>query len=97
MKIKYLKLAHLEFHDSISYYESEQKGLGKKFELEVKSSILRIQNYPKMYSKINKSVRKCIIHKFPFNILYSVEDNFIVVIAIAHHHRNPDYWIDRIN
>jgi hypothetical protein len=35
MKIKYLTLAKLEFHDAISHYEEEQKGLGRKFENDV--------------------------------------------------------------
>lgn len=72
MKIEYLKLAHFEFHDSISYYESEQKGLGKKFESDIKSSINRIKKFPTTYVKVKDEVRKCVLHKFPFNILYSL-------------------------
>ncbi len=49
-----------------------------------------------MFVKVKKDIRKCIINKFPFNILYSVENDYILVIAIAHHHRNPDYWINKI-
>jgi len=96
MKIEYLKLAKLEFHDAISYYETEQKDLGKKFESNIKSSINRIKRFPTAYVKIQDEVRKCVLHKFPFNIMYSIEENHIVIIAIAHHHRKPDYWIERI-
>lgn len=49
-----------------------------------------------MFVKVKKDIRKCIVNKFPFNILYSIEGDYILVIAIAHHHRSPDYWIDRI-
>lgn len=96
MKIKYLKLAKLEFHDAISHYESEQIGLGRKFELEIKSSINRIKRFPTAYVKIQDEVRKCVLHKFPFNILYSIEEDYIVIIAISHHHRKPDYWVNRL-
>jgi len=96
MKIKYLKLAKLEFHDAISYYEMEQKGLGRKFELDIKYSINRIKRFPNAYVKIQDEIRKCVLHKFPFNIVYSIEENHIIIIAIAHHHRIPDYWVDRI-
>ena len=96
MKIKYLNLARLEFHESIAFYESEQKGLGEKFENEIKSTISRIKQSPKMYPNINIQVKKCIVNKFPFNILYSIEKGYILIIAVAHHHREPDYWIDRI-
>jgi len=97
MKIKYSKLAKLEFHDSISYYENEQKGLGKKFDLDIKSSLNRIKKFPTAYIKEKDNIRKCILHKFPFNIIFSIEENHILIIAIAHHHREPDYWIDRIS
>ena len=26
----------------------------------------------------------------------AIEEETILIIAIAHHHRNPNYWIDRI-
>lgn len=97
MKIKYLELARLEFHDSISFYENEQKGLGRKFELDIKFSINRIQNFSTVYLKVQEDVRKCVLHKFPFNILYSIEKDHILIIAIAHHHREPDYWVERVS
>ncbi|MEA2049172.1 MAG: type II toxin-antitoxin system RelE/ParE family toxin, partial [Campylobacterota bacterium] len=68
MQIKYLKLAKLEFHDVISYYETEQKGLGRKFESDIKSSINRIKKFPTAYAKIRNDIHKCVLHKFPYNI-----------------------------
>jgi len=32
-------------------------------------------------------------YKFPYKLLYSVEKDHVLVIAIAHQHRKPDYWI----
>jgi hypothetical protein len=28
-------------------------------------------------------------------MLYSIEEGHIFVIAVAHQHRKPDYWIER--
>lgn len=96
MNIKYLELAKLEFHDAISYYEKEQSGLGKRFEDNIKASISRIKVSPKLYPVLKYEVRKCTLHKFPFNVLYALKEEHIVVIAIAHQHRKPDYWVERI-
>lgn len=96
MKILFLELAEQELYDSQEYYEEQQTNLGNKFKSEVYNSLKRIQKFPSMFVKVKKDIRKCIINKFPFNILYSIEDDYILVIAIAHHHRNPDYWTDRI-
>ncbi len=46
MNINYLKLAKLEFHDSIKYYEQQEKDLGKKFSDDIQASINRIKNFP---------------------------------------------------
>ena len=96
MNIKYLKIAREEFHDAIKYYETQQNGLGEKFQSDIRSSILRIKEFPDAYINVKENVRRCVIHKFPYNILYSIKENYILIIAIAHQHRQPDYWVDRV-
>ncbi len=96
MQVLFLEIAEKEFYISQEYYEEQQTNLGNKFKSEVYNTLKRIQKFPNMFVKVKKDIRKCIVNKFPFNILYSIEGNNILVIAIAHHHRSPDYWIDRI-
>ena len=96
MNIEFLPIAKTELDDAIEYYDLELPGLGIKFKKEVRSSLKRIAVFPKAWSMIRPDIRKCIMHKFPYNILYTVEENIILIIAIAHHHRNPEYWIERI-
>ena len=96
MQVLFLEIAEKEFYISQEYYEEQQINLGNKFKSEVYNTLKRIQKFPNMFVKVKKDIRKCIVNKFPFNILYAIEGNNILVIAIAHHHRNPDYWVDRI-
>ena len=96
MQVLFLEIAEKEFYISQEYYEEQQINLGNKFKSEVYNTLKRIQKFPNMFVKVKKDIRKYIVNKFPFNILYSIEGNNILVIAIAHHHRNPDYWVDRI-
>lgn len=95
MEVKLLKLAQLEFEDAVSYYESEQAGLGERFRSEVLRSIARISQYPVAYQKFSPGTRRCLIAKFPYGIIYHYdpEQSEIVVVAIAHLHRRPDYWM----
>lgn len=97
MNILFLELAQQEFYDSQDYYEEQQENLGKKFKQEIYNTLKRIQKFPNLYVEIRKDIRKCVVNKFPFNLLYSIEENHILIIAIAHHHRKPDYWAERIN
>ena len=95
MKVIFLTLAKMELNDAAFYYELEQKGLGNKFKEEIKKSVLRIVRFPKSWSLVKREIRKYLSHKFPYKILYSIEQDCILIIAVAHQHRKPDYWIDR--
>ena len=75
MKIKYLKVAKEEFDDSIRYYENQVAGLGHRFKDDVEASVRRILNYPKAFSNIGSSIRRCLLHRFPHSILYSIEED----------------------
>jgi len=95
MNIEFLPLAKLELDDAIAYYKLQLEGLGKRYKEEVRTSINRISIFPKAWSIIRPNIRKCVMHKFPYNILYATYEDTILIIAIAHHHREPDYWMER--
>ncbi len=97
MEVKLLKLAQLEFEEAVSHYESEQAGLGSRFRSEVIRSISRIRQFPVAYQQFSPETRRCLIAKFPYGIIYhfAPEQDEIVIVAIAHLHRRPDYWVSR--
>ncbi len=94
MRIVYSALARQELEDAARYYELEHEGLGQRFRQEVKKAARRITRYPQAWSLERGEVRKCLLHKFPYKLLYSIERDHILVIAVAHQHRRPDYWVD---
>ena len=96
MKVVILDVARLEFNEAKEFYEIEQTGLGAKFENEIKNGILRIQQYPQAWPPERKETRRYLVRKFPYKIIYSLQENNIVVLAFAHLHRKPNYWVDRI-
>lgn len=96
MELKISNFAQKELEDSIFFYELEHRGLGRRFKDEVRSTIDRIIKFHKAWSVERGEIRKCFVHKFPYKVLYSIQKDIIVVLAIAHQHRKPDYWIDRM-
>jgi plasmid stabilization system protein ParE len=90
------QLAQLELGDASEYYELELPGLGARFSEEVKRGIRRICEYPQAWAKETGNVRRYLLHKFPYKIFNSIEEDYIYIIAIAHGHRRPNYWIDRM-
>ena len=91
-----MKVAHVEFIEAKVFYEVEQPGLSKRFEKEIKDGIKRMKSFPNAWPIERPEIRRYILHKFPYKILYSIEKDYIYIIAIAHCHRKPNYWIDRI-
>ena len=95
MRIVFSKYAELELEDAATYYEIELEGLGERFRSEIKKAANRIAKYPEASSIERGDVRKYLLHKFPYKLLYSIEPDHIFVIAVAHLHRRPDYWVGR--
>ncbi len=94
MKIIFSRLAQQELDDAVRYYELHHPGLGRRFKEEVRKAALRIAEYPEAWSIDREDIRKCLLHKFPYKLLYSIEEDHIVIVAVAHQHRRPDYWVD---
>lgn len=81
--------------ESAVFYERESKGLGSDFLDEVESAIARICEYPEIGQVYSSKLRRFVLARFPYSVLYSIEDNELVIFAVAHHKRKPGFWKDR--
>jgi mRNA-degrading endonuclease RelE of RelBE toxin-antitoxin system len=52
--------------------------------------------FPESSPEIETEIRRCLLSRFPYGIIYGIDDNTVIVIAVAHLHREPNYWMDRI-
>ncbi len=95
MKILFSAYAKRELEDAAHYLGLEFEGLGEIFKSDVRSAAERIARHPVAWPIERGDIRKCLLHKFPYKLLYSIEDDHVFIIAVAHQHRKPDYWIDR--
>jgi plasmid stabilization system protein ParE len=93
MEVLFSEFALKELDDASTYYELEYSGLGSNFREEIKKTIERIVEHPLAWSIERGEVRRALLHRFPFKILYSIEKDYIFIIAIAHQHRKPEYWV----
>lgn len=95
MKFSFHPEAEEEFFAAIDYYEDCKIGLGYDFSIEIYSSIDRIKSFPKAWTLLEKDIHRCLINRFPYGIIYTIDDNEIIILAIMHLHREPDYWKHR--
>ena len=95
MKLVFHPEADQEFIDSIDYYESAEPGLGEEFYAEIMATIGRVTCSPKAWPILVGDVRRCLCHRFPYGVLYSVETDSIYILAVMHLRRHQDYWKQR--
>jgi len=80
----------------IAYLELRVRGLGRRFLGEVRKAEERIGRLPESAPEVVPGIRKCLLHRFPFSILYSIESDGLLVLAVAHRRRRPQYWLNRL-
>lgn len=88
--------ARAEFLAVVEYYEECQIGLGRRFRLAIEMEIGGIRTMPFRFRVLHAPFRKCLVPKFPYAIIFSIEPDFILVVALAHAKRKPGYWHDRV-
>ena len=96
VSVSFHKLAETELYEAAQYYESESEGLGKLFLDHIEAAVQRIQKYPESAPLINEVVRRMIVQRFPYNVLYSAVSDSVRILAIANQKRRPFYWSGRI-
>jgi plasmid stabilization system protein ParE len=89
--------AEQELHQAILYYEKCQLGLGIEFAEEVYQAIKRVIQFPDSYAHFSKNTRRCILNRFPYGLLYSMQktDEKIIILAVMNLHQKPERWNNR--
>jgi toxin ParE1/3/4 len=93
--IQFHSEARKEFFDASEYYEEQVLGLGDNFIDEVVKVLDVIERQPASGTKITKTERRFLVSRFPYGIIYSVEEDQITIFAVMNLRRKPGYWKSR--
>jgi plasmid stabilization system protein ParE len=88
--------AKREMREAADFYDLERSGLGTEFLDAVEETMRRLIEHPELSPVVLGRVRKCMIPRFPYSIVYSSRAGGIFVSAVAHNSRRPFYWQDRL-
>ncbi|MFA7280181.1 MAG: type II toxin-antitoxin system RelE/ParE family toxin [Sterolibacterium sp.] len=92
MKARFLPEADVEFRESARYYEDKAQGLGIAFIKEVHRAAGILASQPSIGSPMEDELRKFSLRRFPYNLIYTIAGDEVVIAAVAHHRRRPFYW-----
>jgi ParE-like toxin of type II ParDE toxin-antitoxin system len=96
MEVRFHRLAAREFREAQKWYESRRTGLSGDFVTEVDRALERITSHPDRWPIYRNRFRRVRLRRFPYSIFYSLERaDLILVLAVAHVRRRPDYWLRR--
>jgi len=97
MKAGFHPTASEEIVETTAYYEGEVPGLGDRFIAEVERIVEVLCDQPNIGQSVGEELRRIILARFPYSLIYSIESGRIWEIAVAHHRRRPGYWQERID
>ncbi|MEX2489191.1 MAG: type II toxin-antitoxin system RelE/ParE family toxin [Pseudomonadales bacterium] len=94
-RVRFIAPARREFLKEVAYYNEQTPGLGGAFIREVEAATARALAFPNSGSPCVQDTQLVLVNKFPFSIIYRPDQDGIVVFAVAHHRRLPEYWVPR--
>lgn len=96
MNVKFLTLAQKEIDEAVVWFAEQGDGKGHDFLDELDRVVRLVKSYPLASTEIEPDIRRCLFARYPYSLIYGLEEQMIVVIAVAHSRRAPRYWIDRV-
>ena len=94
-EVNFLAEASAELEAAVEFYESRLEGLGIRFLFAIQSQLERITAFPDSGQGLEDGIQKVIVSGFPFSIIYRNAEDQVLLLAVAHHFRNPGYWLGR--
>ena len=95
-RARFIAPARREFLSEVSFYNGKEPGLGARFAAAVEEATTRAVAFPLTGSPASKNTRRVFVKDFPFAVVYRPDANGIVIFAVAHHSRRPEYWQSRV-
>ncbi|MDP1613504.1 MAG: type II toxin-antitoxin system RelE/ParE family toxin [Sulfuritalea sp.] len=75
---------------------TQHDGLGSRSIDTVEAAVARIVEAPSSWRIVEDDIRRCLTKVFPYAVLFSIEEDYILIVAVMHSRREPGYWRDRV-
>lgn len=89
------RLAERELNEAAQYYDAEEPGLGSAFLQEIDRCVQSIQAHPEAGPILRGDVRRRLLRRFPYALLYKIKPTAVRILAVMNLRRRPTYWVGR--
>jgi plasmid stabilization system protein ParE len=94
--VEFHPAAQNEFAAAARFYEDQRHGLGLHFTVTIQRTYERLLEFSGAGAPFGRRLKRVLVPKFPYGLLYRVEPHRIYIIAVMHLHRRPGYWRSRL-
>ena len=77
---------------AIAWYDKQQTGLGEQFASACRATLDLLRARPDLFAPVHGPIRRVLLRRFPYAIMYLAEGTDLVVLAVMHERRDPRSW-----
>ncbi len=97
MKLRYTAAAGHELLAAVEFYEGQETGLGEAFQAEVARIESILLRHPRYGRRVRGGRRSVLLWRFPYRLVYSIDQAGIRILVLAHQKQRPDAWWARVD
>ena len=96
MRVVFRPEARAESLDARNWYDSRSPGLGLEFVRALEAALTSAMRNPQAFSFVEGALRRVILRRFPYSLIFRARSDHLVVVAVFHHRREPRSWTHRV-
>lgn len=93
--LEYLDEAVEEAEAAARWYAERSATAALAFSEELDAAESAIARLPEAWPPFDEGTRRYLLRRFPFSVIYRVEQARVLIVAVAHGNRRPGYWVSR--
>jgi plasmid stabilization system protein ParE len=94
-RLVYRPEAVADVRAAFDWYERQRAGLGEEFLAALARAEDTARENPLAFRTIRRDARRAMLRRFPYQLIYRVFSDVVVVVACFHGRRSPKRWVSR--
>ena len=94
-EVKFLPEADIDYREAIVWYEARSSQAASGFEAAFEVALRQITEAPERWTRCDEKHRFYSLRRYPFSIIYRIETDLILIVAVAHVRRSENFWKNR--
>ena len=95
-ELEYLDDALVEAEEAARWYAQRSPTAAAGFAFELEAAAQAITETPNTWPAYDHGTRRFLLRRYPYSLIYRVDPTRLVIVAVAHAHRRPGYWKQRL-